>query len=86
MILMRWDFRRHEYLPFGIPNSRKVGIWSENMNAPVDCANCGRRMTYGRGHTSLAIHTPLGIGYIVCSRCHAEEIKAALREEEEEEK
>lgn len=81
MILWKWDKRQHRYLPFGIPNDRKVGVYREDLTERVDCANCGRRMVFGESFTSLTIHTPMGIGYAVCEQCHREEVKEKLEAE-----
>ena len=78
MILWKWDFRRHEYRPFGVPNDRKVRAWCADLSEKIDCANCGRSITFGESLTSLTIHTHMGIGFAVCKACQDEEIKEKM--------
>lgn len=66
MILNRWNYKTKAYEPYEIPNTWDVGTYRENMTDNIDCAICGKTITYGESHTSLAIHTELlGIGYCV---------------------
>lgn len=75
MKLRKWNFNTHVYELFESP-ARILSLYSEDMVAEVDCANCGKRMTYGEGYTSRTIHTEMGLGYPVCESCYQEEHKA----------
>lgn len=75
MMLQKWDFNKHEYLPFEVPDDREVVLYSPNMERPIDCTGCGKHMTYGKGYTSRTIHTQAGLGYPVCDECYEIEWK-----------
>lgn len=69
-MLARWNYKTHAYDPFTPPDDWKVILYSEDMGKDINCANCGKPMTYGEGFTSQEIHTPIGLGYPVCEKCH----------------
>lgn len=73
MILRKWDYEAHDYKPFKIPNDWKPSVYS-TLDDVISCAQCGRRIKFGDGYTSLEIHTTMGFGYIVCPDCHKEEL------------
>lgn len=73
-MLQKWDYKKQEYLPFESP-ARVLALYSEDMVAEVDCANCGMRMTFGDGYTSRTIHNWAGLGYPVCKDCYDKERK-----------
>ena len=75
MMLQKWDEKKHEYLPFDVPDDRIVLLYTQDMSTPIDCTNCGKRMTYGDGFTSQTIHTEMGLGYPVCEACYEVETK-----------
>lgn len=75
MILVKWNFELHKYEIFDSP-ARVLSLYSEDMLAEVDCANCGKRMTFGAGFTSRTIHNDTGFGYPVCEDCYEEERQA----------
>lgn len=73
--LRKWNFETHKYEPFDSP-ATVLSLYSEDMLAEVDCANCGTRMTYGDGLTSRTIHSDIGLGYPVCEGCYNDERRA----------
>ena len=81
MTLQKWNFKTHKYEPFESP-ARVLSLYSEDMLAEVDCANCGKRMTYGDGYTSRTIHNHIGLGYPVCEGCYEQERKAEMASKE----
>lgn len=40
----------------------------------INCACCGKRLTFDESYTSLEITNILGLGYWVCGDCHWKEI------------
>lgn len=66
----KWNYDTHKYEPFESP-AKVMSLYSEDMDEPVNCANCGRRMTYGDCYTSQTIHNKVGFGYPVCGDCYA---------------
>lgn len=75
MILQKWSFRTLQYEPFESP-AKLLMLYSEDMEAEVDCANCGKRMDYGDSYTSTTIHTVIGLGYPVCEHYYEAELVA----------
>lgn len=73
MILRKWDYETHEYQHYKIPNDWKVTTYS-TMDDIIHCAQCGKRIKFGDGFSSLEIHTWLGLGYTVCPDCHKAEM------------
>lgn len=73
--LSRWNYEKREYEPYEVPDERRVKAYCEDMDEIVDCAACGTELPYGHAFTSFEIHTPMGIGYAVCGKCHDEEWK-----------
>lgn len=69
MRLQKWNYEKHEYEPFDSPAKFTV-LYSSDMSEPIQCANCGKDMTYGEGYTSQTIHNDLGLGYPVCENCY----------------
>lgn len=82
MILKKWNFETHKYEPFDSP-AIVISIYSEDMLECVDCANCGKRMTYGQGYTSRTIHNDSGFGYPVCDMCYEKEKEDELKAKHE---
>ena len=74
MMLQKWNFKTHEYEPFESP-AKVLSLYSEDMVAEVDCANCGKRISYGDSYTSRTIHNRIGLGYPVCEDCYEQERK-----------
>lgn len=79
MILHRWDYKTHTYQPFESP-AKETAVYSEDMNRPVDCGQCGKSMTFGDGYTSREIHNDYGLGYPVCSPCYDKETERARQD------
>jgi hypothetical protein len=75
MLLDKWNYSTHKYEPFESP-ARVTTLYSEDMVAEVDCAECGKRMPFGDGYTSRRIHNKFGFGYPVCEGCYAKEDEA----------
>lgn len=67
--LRRWDYKTETYLPFASP-ANNLFLFCQDMQAPVDCASCGKQMVYGDTYTSQEIHTSVGMGFPVCEDCH----------------
>lgn len=73
-VLHRWDPERKEYAPWPVPAEWRVTTLEADMDAPVECAQCGRTLPFGETFTSLEVHElGSGFGYAVCGACHAQE-------------
>ena len=76
--MQRWDPMLHEYHPYTVPADWNCPIFLDDMEAPINCANCGAIITGGDGYTSLEIHNHMGLAHIVCEKCYDEEWKRRL--------
>lgn len=81
MLLHKWDYQVHDYMPHFIPEDWNCLIYSEDMNEIVNCPHCGKKLLWGNTYTSLEIHNNVGFGYGVCAECYEAEWKR--REEAE---
>lgn len=80
MNLRRWDEFKHEYMPYEVPDDWHVTIYETDMQTPVNCAQCGRELPFGRTYTSTQVQTLFGFGYAVCGDCYfGKEIPERLR-------
>lgn len=73
MVVGRWNYEKHDYDPHRIPDSWNCKMYSDDMDEIINCAQCGREITFGEAYTSWEIHGGLGFGYMVCEDCHIEE-------------
>lgn len=73
--LLKWNYETHEYDPYQVPDDWVLGLYSTDMELPINCAQCGKGMTYGVGYTSKEVHTPVGFGYAVCEQCYEKEVE-----------
>lgn len=79
----KWDLKLQIYEPYTIPESWVCPLYTPDMEMAVNCASCGRAMTFGQGFTSSIIHNDAGMGYTVCEACKEKEWaaeKAARKE------
>ena len=84
MQLRKWNYITRTYEPFEVPDDRQISLYSEDMDARVQCAHCGRIIKYGEGYTSRTIHTAVGFGYIICEHCYEQEADDIIRYKREE--
>lgn len=84
MLLRKWNYQKHEYEPYEIPNEWNVKIYSENMYEKVNCPHCGKEVPFGDTYTSHEIHTEIGLGYPVCEECYEKENKLWIEAHKEE--
>ena len=79
--LQRWNWRKHEYEDYEVPDNWFVGTYAFDMDTGIDCAQCGQTVPYGLMYTSMEVHTDFGIGYCVCHDCHEQECIRRVKEE-----
>lgn len=70
MRVLVWDFKNKEYKAREIPDEWKATTYCADLNAEVNCAECGRVLTYGECYTSRRIHNKIGMGFGVCPECY----------------
>lgn len=69
----KWSFKTKEYTECKIPP--RASLYEIDMDKMIQCAACGKEISYGAGFTSRQIHTHGGLGYIVCDECYQKEWK-----------
>lgn len=79
--MRKWNYETRQYEDYATPHYWHCPIFSYDMEEEINCASCGRKIKYGEGYASLEIHTSMGMGYNVCEKCHAQEIKKRLEAE-----
>lgn len=75
MNIARWNYATHVYDPYDGPINGDIVLYTDDMDLPINCTNCGKKMIYGDSYTSRELHTDLGIGYPVCEECYELETK-----------
>lgn len=78
MMLRKWNYKTNEYDPYEVPDDWDVSTFETDMGSIVNCAECGKSITFGQGYTSKKIHTRFGMGYAVCKDCYDKEIEEEL--------
>ncbi len=70
MTIRKWNDKKQEYEPHEVPDDWKLPIYSEDMNEPINCVNCGKQIPFGDGYTSRRYHRDSGFGYYECEKCY----------------
>ena len=73
MIYRKWDGEVHQYLPYPVPDDKRLTLYCEDMEQEVDCCQCLKPIKYGETYTSKEVHNWVGLGYAVCPKCYEEE-------------
>ena len=81
MILRKWNYEKHEYEPFEVPDEWNFVLHTYNMETLTTCPHCGKRFPFGEGYTSMEIHNEFGFGYSVCEECYEKEWKRRKQKE-----
>lgn len=74
MILQKWNPDTHIYEPFNSP-AKKTVLFSHDMEALVDCAECWKEIQFWVCFTSRQIHNDMWFWYPVCWECYPKERK-----------
>lgn len=73
MILKKWNYKKHVYEDYNVPNEWKVGTVFFRDTEEINCPHCGKKILYKDSFTSMEVHTEVGFGYCICEECHNEE-------------
>lgn len=76
MMLKRWNSSTQSYEPFEVPDNKVVVCGGSNPEDLVDCAICGKEITFGDSFSAQTVFVP-GTGFkcCICEQCHKEELK-----------
>lgn len=70
-MLKKWDPDRHCYDPYECPDDWKVCGLAFDMDAQINCACCGKQISYEDGYTSREIYDSSGMfGMCICPDCN----------------
>lgn len=75
MILQKWNYKKHKYEDYEIPDEWNVKTYANGMEEIINCCQCGKKLKFGDSYTSLEVHTEMGFGYSVCEDCYEKEWK-----------
>lgn len=78
----KWNYKNHNYDDYELPGNCK--LYSNDMEEVVNCAQCGKEITFGESYTSFEIHNHIGFGYAVCEKCYQQEWKRKIEAENRE--
>ena len=76
--LRKWNYQKHAYDPYETPNQWNCKQICESMDEIINCASCGKEITFGEGYSSNVIQDSVGFGYCVCEKCAEKEWAARL--------
>lgn len=74
MKAQKFNRKTHQYEDYELPAGAKG--YSNDMDAIVPCAACGKDTRFGDGFSSLEIQSPFGLGYMVCEECYRQELES----------
>ena len=77
--MQKWNPATRTYRTYDIPKDWNTPIYSSDMGEVINCAQCGKKITYGDSYTSKQVHTYIGFGYPVCRECYEKEIKEEMK-------
>ena len=75
MIIQKWNYEKHKYEPYEVPDDWNFILHTNNMEAQTTCPQCGKVVPFGEAYISMEIHTSLGLGFSVCEECHEKEME-----------
>lgn len=75
MILRKWNYERHKYKDYEIPDEWNVKTYGNGMEEIINCCQCGKKIKFGDSYTSLEVHAKMGFGYSVCEKCYEKEFR-----------
>ena len=74
----KWDYELQRYIEYELPKG--ASLFQADLDTIVECAECGKELTFGQCYTSRTIHSPLGFGYGVCEECYEKEFELEIKE------
>lgn len=78
--MKRWNVYTKQYEDYSIPEEWTCKTYANDMAEKVNCAQCGKVITFGESYTSLEVHTNRGFGYSVCEDCYSREVERRKHE------
>ena len=75
--MQKWNLQQARYEEYTKPEDSGwyCPIYCNDLDEPVNCSECGKKLVYGDTFTSRFIHNKTGFGYPVCYECSEVEFK-----------
>lgn len=73
MVLRKWNYKKHDYETYIVPDDWKIRLYSDDLEEVLNCASCGKEVKFGDTYSSKEIHTSVGMGFCICEKCHNKE-------------
>ena len=80
MTLRKWNYDKHKYEPYNVPDEWVCKTFSDDMTEIINCCQCGKEIIFGKSYVSQEVHAPMGFGYMVCENCHDVEMRIRFKE------
>lgn len=77
--MIKWNPITRTYAPYNIPADWNTPVYTDDMGEVINCAQCGKKITYGYSYTSRQVHTAIGFGYPVCRECYEKETREEMK-------
>lgn len=66
MILAKWNYKKHNYEPYKIPDKWNCKTYCDDMSEEVNCVECGKKLKFSNCYTSLEVHS-MPFAFRLCS-------------------
>ena len=72
-LVQRWNYQTKSYDDVYVDGEWFTPLYSDDMEVPINCINCGKQISFGESYTSNEYHNQVGFGYYVCEECYEKE-------------
>ena len=78
--MKRWSYKTQSYIKYDVPKKWKCLIYCDDMDEKINCAECGKEITFGESYSSHRIFNDSGVfSHMVCPECHEREYEEEKR-------
>lgn len=70
MIIQKLNEKTKQFEDYKVSDEWHLPLYSDDMNEVINCVNCGKKIKFGDGYTSLRYRTIHGFGYCECYDCY----------------
>lgn len=78
MLMRKWNYEERIYEDYIPPHPGEYVVIAD-LADEINCAGCGKELTFGDAYTSRVIHDGTGFGYAICQQCSEEEWKEEMK-------
>ena len=74
--MKRWNYKTKSYVKYEVPLKWNCPVFCADMDEKINCAECGKEVTFGETYSSFRIFNDSGVfSHMVCPECHEREYK-----------